>query len=150
MIIDAKNGKEIFIDNNGIKFTNKDLEPIEESQIKSSKVFILNCCLITKHENVRSNSYSFKHKAEKFIDSFYKVVGYEDCFERHLSSYISNGAFIKACHELGLKIYTHKNSINCYFNLSYKGFIYENRKKLNEAVVQGSLEKGVKYVNNKH
>lgn len=79
----------------------------DEDQVNTAKKFMLACCAPTISVREKyGSSYSWKHRAESWGG------------ENGLSSYVSNGAFLQAASDLGVKIHVPRTGgINAYLAL---------------------------------
>lgn len=77
-----------------------DLDPITQSQVELSKIWIREWITPRKTINTQKGSYQLKHIVEK-----------------NSGTYVSNGAFIRAAIDLGFNY--SKNGLNAFFNMSF-------------------------------
>ncbi len=111
------NGRKFWLTYTGISFVPVNFKFTEDHdlQILTAKAYIKFCCKVLKRPNKDITSYGYKHYAEDFG---YELNNFLE--EEKLSSYVSNGCFIKAAQDMQIFTFTIRNSPNCYFNLSTK------------------------------
>lgn len=90
-----------------------ELRPPDRDQVERAKLFITACCRRTVGVGRSIGSYGWKHEAERWLEK-----RREDALIKE-DTYVSNGAFIQAAAEFGVKIVPKDDGINARLSLAY-------------------------------